>query len=60
MRFNAEDLLGDYEITFIDGMWIALVAVEALIILGVLGYRVLQARNQKTRGRLMSFSLLPP
>jgi hypothetical protein len=56
---KAEDLLGDYQATFIDRLWIALVAVEAGIILGILVYRVLQLRSQKTRARLLSISMLP-
>jgi hypothetical protein len=54
MRFDVEDLLGDFDVTFVDGLWIALVAVEAGIILGVFGYRVLRGRDQKP----VSFSVL--
>lgn len=46
MRFNVEDLLGDFDVSFVDGLWIALVAVEAGIILGVFGYRVFGARDR--------------
>ncbi|KAI1743133.1 hypothetical protein F4680DRAFT_393198 [Xylaria scruposa] len=58
MRFNAEDLLGDYQVTFVDGLWIALVAVEAGIIVCVLVSRILQARKRKAREGFF-FSTLP-
>lgn len=59
MRFETEDLLGDYRVTFVDGVWIALVALEAGIIIGVLGVRILRARQRKAKERMLSFSLLP-
>ncbi|KAI0103969.1 hypothetical protein GGR51DRAFT_561346 [Nemania sp. FL0031] len=45
MQFDVEDLLGDFDVSFVDGLWIALVAIEAGIILGVFGYRVFRARG---------------
>ncbi|KAI1750311.1 hypothetical protein F4782DRAFT_253659 [Xylaria castorea] len=57
MRFGREDLLGDYQVTLIDRLWIALVAVEAGIILCVLVSRILQARKRKAREGI--FSTLP-
>ncbi|KAI1181996.1 hypothetical protein F5B17DRAFT_436132 [Nemania serpens] len=47
MRFNIDDLLGAHDIAFVDGLWIALTAVEACIILGVFGHRVLGGRKRK-------------
>ncbi|KAJ2970025.1 hypothetical protein NUW58_g9822 [Xylaria curta] len=44
-----DNFLGAYQITFVDGLWIALVALEAGIILAVLGYQVVQARKRKAR-----------
>ncbi|KAI1303982.1 hypothetical protein F5Y03DRAFT_395655 [Xylaria venustula] len=40
MSLNIEELLDDFDVTFVDGLWIALVAVEAAILLCVLGHRV--------------------
>ncbi|KAI0425300.1 hypothetical protein F5Y09DRAFT_346840 [Xylaria sp. FL1042] len=40
-RFDIEELLGDLDVSFVDGLWIALVAVEAAIIVCILGRRVL-------------------
>ncbi|RWA10325.1 hypothetical protein EKO27_g4779 [Xylaria grammica] len=57
MRFDVEELLGDFDVSFIDGLWIALVAVEAVIILCVLGYRVLLVGNRKTGMGMVSFSM---
>ncbi|KAI0399149.1 hypothetical protein F4802DRAFT_603275 [Xylaria palmicola] len=55
MRFD-EALLGDHDVTFVDKLWVALVVVEAGIILAVLAHRTLEARNRKARERAFSFS----
>ncbi|KAI0197805.1 hypothetical protein F4808DRAFT_463343 [Astrocystis sublimbata] len=60
MRVDIETLLGDYyNVDMVDGLWIALVAFEAGIIVCVLIYRILQARNRKAMERNIFFSTLP-
>ncbi len=53
MRFDIEELLGDFHVTFVDGLWIALVALEAAIIVCVLGHRVLgsELENRKSENK---------
>lgn len=52
-RFDIEELLGDFDITFVDGLWIALVAAEAVIILYGLGQRMFgcELQNDAKHGR---------
>lgn len=67
MRLNIDDLLATYDIDFVDGLWIALTAIEAAIILGVFGHRILGGRTRKGAkgmgkgvGMLLSGSELSP
>ncbi|KAI1110415.1 hypothetical protein F5Y14DRAFT_455050 [Nemania sp. NC0429] len=62
MRFNIDDLLPAHDIALVDGLWIALTAIEAIIILGVFSHRVLGGRKRnategKGKGKRVAESL---
>ncbi|KAI1503452.1 hypothetical protein F5X99DRAFT_105164 [Biscogniauxia marginata] len=40
---NPHYRLGGYEVTLVDGLWIGLVALEAVMIMGALGRRAYKA-----------------
>ena len=43
LKRNFQALLGSYKATVLDEFWIGLLALEALLITSVLGFRVLEA-----------------
>ncbi|KAI1454400.1 hypothetical protein F4805DRAFT_439470 [Annulohypoxylon moriforme] len=53
LEWDLESLLGNYKATTLDEFWIGLLALEAVLIAGVLGLRTLEAighRVLKSRG----------
>ncbi|KAI1387338.1 uncharacterized protein F4822DRAFT_406172 [Hypoxylon trugodes] len=47
LKWNLEGLLGGYKVTTLDEFWIGLLALEAVLITGVLGLWTLEAIGRK-------------
>lgn len=49
LKWSFEGLLGNYKVTTLDEFWIGILALEAVLITGVLSLRVLDAIDRTVR-----------
>ncbi|KAI1473213.1 Metallo-dependent hydrolase [Daldinia caldariorum] len=61
LRWNVQSWLGNYKATTLDELWIGLLALEALLIVGVFSLRALETVGWRTqKSRFMRSYTIPP